>query len=284
MKKITIVFFIVVLLFFPVHTEVRAESTNLEVNTQQELASAISEINNNTDREFLISIKQDIEINDVSLFSNGCTINNNNKVTIIGNGHKLIFALTGKKIVVTNAELNLGNLDGSDTLEIQGSSSQTSSSESMIQIGNGVLNMYKGVTISKHNSTAHYVGGGVRVLNDGIFNMYGGSISNNSGTGSLALGGAVALDDSNGIFNMYGGEIKNNTVSHYGGAIYVSNGSVVNITGGVISGNEGAYGGAIANLDSTVNICNATIENNVGSYGGAILNYGNGYLEIEKSI
>ena len=82
-----------------------------------------------------------------------------------------------------------------------------------------------------------------------------------------------------GAFNMYGGTIKNNTAKN-GGAFFSTTGGTINMTGGTISGNTAtqssndAGGGAIYMRGSgTINISgSAEITGNSSSLdGGAIL-------------
>ena len=79
-------------------------------------------------------------------------------------------------------------------------------------------------------------GGGVYMNgNSTKFNMYGGSITGNSGSG-------VYVTQYN-TFNMYGGSITDNNNSH-GGGVY--NGGTVNMYGGEIRGNTATtYGGGV---------------------------------------
>jgi hypothetical protein len=47
------------------------------------------------------------------------------------------------------------------------------------------------------------------VVNSGMFEMYGGKISNNNG--NAGYGGAAVYNSDHGTFSMFGGEISNNT-------------------------------------------------------------------------
>ena len=73
--------------------------------------------------------------------------------------------------------------------------------------------MYPGVTLTGNTNTSS-MGGGVE-LQQGTFNMYGGTISQ-CGT-YFGMGGGVTLNGANGActFNMYGGEITGNTVTPF---------------------------------------------------------------------
>jgi len=141
------------------------------------------------------------------------------------------------------------------------------------------LNIYDGVTIQNHKKLGNekiyvekyafdeneLIGGSVALINDGTFNMYGGTIKNNEvnpyysgfvneedkveGYKNGSYGGVIY---NLGVVNMYGGTISDNLAS-YGGAIY--NARELNIQGGTISNNTAtAYGGAIfsANTGSAI--------------------------------
>ncbi len=116
-------------------------------------------------------------------------------------------------------------------------------------------------------------GSGVSVYG-GTFNMYGGSITNNSTVGS---GGGVYMGG--GTFNMYGGEItNNNSASGYGGGVYITNSSAFNMSGGSITGNNTTCydGGGVFMNGGTFKISGSpkitgntsnTTDNNVFLYG-----------------
>ena len=290
MKKMLVPILIIFLVFtFMYHGEVRANTTTIEIKTQEDFVEALAQIHSSSNEEFIISVENDIEINNQELFTSTSrsTIDNGNTVTIRGNGNKLSFKLPEyDKIQVTNnAILNLGTADGNDTLTIEGPGETGPSYDSLITIYDSTVNMYSGVTLTNnHSGYAMLAGCGVEVRNNATFNMYGGAIKNNATTTGGA-GGAVCLDYANGTFNMYGGEIKNNEASEYGGAIYVGANSTLNITGGNISNNKsGAYGGAIMIYYGNANIDNATFKNNESYYGGAFINiYGGNNADVIKN-
>ena len=104
------------------------------------------------------------------------------------------------------------------------------------------FNMYRG-SITGNNghasssNTSTPDGGGVYMNNKtqmsdngGIFNMYGGTISNNSATNG---GGLFMCNNVGNIFRMYGGSITDNTATGKGGGVYVSKGGNFKISGSV---------------------------------------------------
>lgn len=124
------------------------------------------------------------------------------------------------------------------------------------------------------NDDTKYQGGGVAV-SDGTFNMYGGTITGNVGTGSGNGGGVLV---SYGKFNMYDGEITNNSCGSSGGGVYVDRGTF-NMSGGEISSNtSGESGGGIELSSSTFTMTGGRISQNKaenGYYGGGIdVSYG----------
>ena len=91
------------------------------------------------------------------------------------------------------------------------------------------------------------------------FNMYGGAITENNGTG-------VYLAAEDAVFNMYGGEITNNK-AYYGAGIYHADGTI-RISGGTIAGNVAQNkGGAIYTRRDGIEICGNPViaENYINS-------------------
>jgi hypothetical protein len=79
---------------------------------------------------------------------------------------------------------------------------------------NSTFNMYAG-TIS--NNTGEY-GGGVYSYDGSVFNMSGGTIENNQATGkNTAFGGGGGVNIVGNTFNMSGGTIRDNNTNAYGG-------------------------------------------------------------------
>ena len=275
MKKLVIAILIIALIMpFFEHT-VNAESTVIEVGTDEAFETAISTIQGTSNGNYTISLTADIEITDTTAIpAAGNTINNGNTVTLLGNGHNLIIATFSKgRLAVSGGTLNLGLESGDNVLCINGSGENNAgASESVMSVANGIINMYNGVTITNDNiEYGSVVGGAVNIRTNGVFNMYGGVMERC--TSPSVAGGAIMMDYANGVFNMSGGEIRNNS-SIWGGAIYMGADSVINITGGTISGNSATYGGAIGITAGQVTIKNATLTQNTSTeYGGAILSY-----------
>jgi len=145
-----------------------------------------------------------------------------------------------------------------ENITLQGSDDGTTS---LVTVTNGTLVMETGSTITGHSS------GGVRV-NGGIFEMKGGTISNNT----AANGGGVSVND--GTFEMKGGTISNNTATDGGGGVYVSgsNGKFTMSSTGIISENyaNNGSGGGVFVSSGTFEMNNGTINGNTASQAGGV--------------
>ncbi len=194
-----------------------------------------------------------------------------------------------------NCDVNLTDeiiLNGNLVLCLNGHTiTQTVANKHIFKVGSGhTLTLYDcrsgKLTGTKFNKGSYRDTSPVFVEN-GIFNMYGGSITGNEGQ----AGGGVYLDG--GTFNMHGGSISNNSVKDYekdirsqGGGVYIGSGTF-NMHGGTISNNKAFYttqpnhtggsstgrgGGIYLNDSSCVfNFIDGTIaENTAEVYGGGI--------------
>lgn len=195
----------------------------------------------------------------------------------------ITLCLNGKSITL-NAEGDVINMSANGTIftlyDCQKSGTITHGKDSNdttyngcgVVVGGGTFNMYGG-NITGNVGTGSGNGGGV-YMEYGIFNMYDGKITNNS---CGLSGGGVYVEY--GTFNMSGGEISSNTSGGSGGGIELSS-STFTMTGGSISQNkaENNYGGGIDVSDgSTFTMYGGTITDNMSYAGGgvAVENYGN---------
>ena len=149
--------------------------------------------------------------------------------------------------------------------------------------GNGVKNVFNmhGGSITRNrprpSDDPRYSGTGVGVR-VGTFNMTGGVISENQGSG------VDVENDAGGstVFNMTGGKISENTAG-YGAGIVVEDGTV-NIEGdAIITRNQTADnggGGGIAAYGGKVNVTGGTISENTACYGGGIASWSAGVVTI----
>lgn len=132
--------------------------------------------------------------------------------------------------------------------------------------------------------------GAIMLRTGATFNMYGGSISGNSGNNGVAVymyatnNNTDTRNQNGAVFNMFGGEISENTSTVYGAAISVNDfGDVregkerakLNIYGGKIWGNTtansdtNAYGTIRVVGDTDVTMSGGEISGNTADYGGA---------------
>ncbi len=142
----------------------------------------------------------------------------------------------------------------------------------------------------------NYGGGGVYILSNGTFRLYGGSVSNNTmyyrnptyinatdpdGNNGYSNGAGVMLHFSEGgtpTFEMYGGTVGNhtNSTSGKGGGIGTLGKGNIYIYDGTISGNSATNGGGIyADPGSELYVEGGTIQNNAAGtdstgHGGGI--------------
>jgi len=152
-------------------------------------------------------------------------------------------------------------------------------SRGVIVASGGTLNMYGG-TITGFTNTGTNNGGGVQ-LNGGTMNMYGGTITGNHAD-SAKGGGVYAAAGS--TLNIFDGTISNNTADLGGGIGAVGSTATVRVSGGTISNNEAKTtdsgssngGGGIYIDGGTVNLTGGVLTGNSALYGGAVRanNYG----------
>ena len=155
-------------------------------------------------------------------------------------------------------------------------------------VGTATFYMYGGY-ISGNNNPESYGGG---VCNKGIFEMRGGTISENTAT----VGGGVYNNAVNGlasgrtgVFTMSGGEISGNTATDSSGGGIYNNLGTFTMSGGTIgganaaAGNNAQYGGGIYNSNGSCKIYNsATISYNTATSGGGVYEAVNGDLGERK--
>ena len=133
---------------------------------------------------------------------------------------------------------------------------------------NGLVNIYGGVI--ENNTGSRY--GAIFVTGQGtVLTMTGGEIK-----GNAATNGAAVMMQTRSVFDFKGGTIENNTASGTGGAIYVSTNTDLNMTGGTITGNESkASGGAIYIYQARANLLGGSITGNkAAGDGGAVAGKG----------
>jgi len=133
----------------------------------------------------------------------------------------------------------------------------------------GVANLYGGKVRGNQSDVS---GGGIFVSSSGsVLNLMGTEICENT-----SAAGAGVISQTLAVINLSAGNVINNHATSAGGGIYVSTGTTLNMTGGVISGNISHNGTAWKNgggmylLASTANISGGKITGNKAANGGAI--------------
>ena len=144
----------------------------------------------------------------------------------------------------------------------------------------GIFNMYGGKIsqnrVEFYNGNYPGYGGGVLVSNRGTFNMFGGEITRNT----AKRGGGVGVC-ADGMFSMSGGTIYYNA-GERGGGVYVASNGIFSMSGSAaITGNTGSYGGVY--VEGTFSMSGGTICGNTESSGGGVYVYLSGTFNMSGS-
>ena len=297
-KKCRVLTFIAAVTLYALTMPISAfAATTFEVGSGEQFKEAAHTVNTATSGEYIIKLTNDIQIE-------GVTFSSSRPVSIVGNGHtvRLDRSSSGQYdpiSVESGAQLSLGAADGSDTLKISGGDEWCNDLPGMLYIQDrySACNMYPGVTIANRIGS-NYFGGGVTVQG-GSFHMYGGIIEKcGIINGSNCSGGGVAVING-GLFTMDDGEIRNcfvtsdpvakdpdpRIINAAGGGVFVSGGSSFVMTGGTISNNTANdMGGGVAvvasleevsgrlgNFQSSAQILGGTISKNTAHDGAGVL-------------
>jgi len=228
---------------------------------------AVSTINERGAGDYQINVIANFSMNGVTGNTFGATDIN---VTVKGS---YTISLNG-----TGSLLRIGNNQTVTMrdLVLRGS---TSNDASLVYIDGGAFKMESGEVsgnISPSSSTVSF-GGGIFIFTNGVFNMSGGAVLNNTAghgggvfvytngkfnmSGNAAVSGNTATDNGGGVyvngseFNMSGGTILNNTGTGDGGGVYVvgttGNNGTFTMNDGKVSGNTAYNGGGVAVSSST---------------------------------
>ena len=212
---------------------------------------------------------------DVNLTATAATTGNLN---LCLNGHTVKQTTAGGRIINVQNGHTFSVTDCGTTGKITGGSATYGIA---ISVRHGAtFNLFAG-TITGNSKTGSgaegtiYLQGGNATWAGGVFNMYGGEISGNTAQrgGAVSIAAAAANAVAEPQANIYGGTIKNNTVTNYGGAINASGVGIINIQGGVITGNTAdSIGGAVYTTNgATLTIANAQITGNTaGATAGGV--------------
>ncbi|MCL1846824.1 MAG: InlB B-repeat-containing protein [Coriobacteriia bacterium] len=121
-----------------------------------------------------------------------------------------------------------------------------------------------GITVT-HDAGASGASRGVYVQRGAFLYLVSGAISGNyaniSGAGVYLIGS----------FSISGGTIANNTSTVYGGGVYMGSGSVLNMSAGTISDNQGSLGGGVYIASGAFTMTGGTIsDNTAGAHAGGV--------------
>jgi len=233
----------------------------VHVKNETELKNAINNVSDNKSTTIVID-------NDIAL-TESLKILANKNITLTSNKASGFYKLIGAdgSSTITVESNGVLKLDGVIVTHPKG----TTGRGVMVDVG-GTFIMYNG-EVSGNSAPMVYVVGmgeststGGGVCNWGVFEMYGGKVSNNHAYGGS--GGGVYVR--RGIFTMFGGEISGNTADGGGG---VCSGGTFTMSGGTINNNLASRGGGVYNSMSSFTISGGTITDNVASYfGGGVFN------------
>ena len=240
-----------------------ASSSEISVDSYDALIKAIDQINAETDdagKKYVISITDDFVCRSKQ-------VDIRKDITILGNGHTLTFEDRGDGSLLqfqmrTGGTLSLGMPDGGarNALTFDGEDHYRASA--FLTVGSlsykekGELNIYDGVTITGLQGVPGQPGSTILVEN-GVFNMYGGKINGNTKDSAIPIAGTIAhynpgVANITAEINLYGGEITGNTQKYSTSAYYA--GAVMMIVAGNPAGSSAAFrmtGGTIADNDSS---------------------------------
>lgn len=240
-----------------------ASSSENSVDSYDALIKAIDQINAETDdagKKYVISITDDFVCRSKQ-------VDIRKDIMILGNGHTLTFEDRGDGSLLqfqmrTGGTLSLGMPDGGarNALTFDGEDHYRASA--FLTVGSlsykekGELNIYDGVTITGLQGVPGQPGSTILVEN-GVFNMYGGKINGNTKDSAIPIAGTIAhynpgVANITAEINLYGGEITGNTQKYSTSAYYA--GAVMMIVAGNPAGSSAAFrmtGGTIADNDSS---------------------------------
>lgn len=280
-----------------------ASSSEISVDSYDALIKAIDQINAETDdagKKYVISITDDFACRSKQ-------VDIRKDITILGNGHTLTFEDRGDGSLLqfqmrTGGTLSLGMPDGGTRNELTFDGEGHYRASAFLTVGSlsykekGELNIYDGVTITGLQGVLGQPSSTILVEN-GVFNMYGGKISGNTKDSAIPIAGTIAhynpgVANITAEINLHGGEITGNTQKYSTSAYYA--GAVMMIVAGNPAGSSAAFrmtGGTIADNDSSTRgkaggvnlygsavhgtISGGQIDRNTAYEGGAIY-VGNG--------
>ncbi|MCL1976712.1 MAG: hypothetical protein FWG55_01175 [Candidatus Bathyarchaeota archaeon] len=238
------------------------------VGNEGELRNAV----NNAKGPTIIELDNDIKLTEtLNIATNKDITLTSSKIVgfykLIGASHQ------GTLIVKDGGTLKIDGISVTHLGDEEGSGVTVDSGGTLI-LYNGEIsgNTVSGVSLSVLIGGYSSYGGGV--YNSGVFEMYGGKISNN--LASIGSGGGVY---NSGTFKLFGGEISNNNATSgfstdsdsrgFGGGVY--NMGAFTMSSGKITHNTASLGGGVNNR-GTFELSGGEVTNNAASGGGGIYN------------
>ena len=229
---------------------------SVPIKTASSLRDALSAANVDGD---VVTLYADTTVNAVYTLTNRITLRSEpGKTHIVSRSTTGTPPVIFKINVTSGTSASTGNLT-LENVKLNGSNANTS----LVELNGGVLNIEDGTELYGMNSVLNSSPNHAAVnMIDGIINMNGGSIHDNSVSAS---GGGVYMQA--GTFTMTDGEIYANSASQ-GSGVYVGSGNFT-MTGGTIHDNlEGGSGCTGAGIYTKVSI----------NYGGTAEVSGNGKI------
>ena len=196
--------------------------------------------------------------------SYGFTFYNAKNVVLCLNGHSITGPDENVPVITVEAgkTFTLCDCGGEGQIIQQTASTNSGGNKGGVKVDGGTFNLYGG-TITKETGDSQYTIG--VDVSSGTFNMYGGAISGNYTAGN---GGGVHVE-SGGVFELYGGSITNNlAVGYYpvGGGVKVDGGTFNMHDGSITNNNAGATGckggGVCVDNGGTFNMSGGSISGN----------------------
>ena len=213
---------------------------------------------------------------------NGSTIKNNTATN--GNGGAIAINLNyGKKEFITGVNISSGNITGNKAAKGNGGAIWMNSTDSCECNGNIGVTMSGGVMENNHamDGGAVYISAG-KTLSNGekfpnamSFKLTGGTIKDNASTQN---GGAVYMTD--GTMVLSGGTVSENKATINGGAVYLGGGTLM-VNGGSLSNNNAKTdGGAVYMTAGTMALESGTVSGNEAKSNGGGVYLGGGTLTV----
>jgi hypothetical protein len=190
--------------------------------------------------------------------------------------------------VQSGASLTLEGSGENELIIDGGADDGLTATETLVKVLNGgTLTMNAGATLTSNYNSIYQgnttYGGGVYV-NNSIFNMKGGTISE---TGAMRDGGGVYITGNSAVFTMEAGSVIENNRATFGAGVYIAGGNFY-MTGGIIQNNTAEVtvyagdprGGGVLIGSGTFRMTGGEIRNNrAENEGGGVMMQGGSFIK-----